>query len=43
LRSVALCMLRDLALPALWCAAWIGDEFVWRGNVMRVAHRSPAT
>jgi ceramide glucosyltransferase len=42
LRSVALCVLRDLVLPALWFAAWIGDEFVWRGNVMRVAHRSPA-
>jgi ceramide glucosyltransferase len=42
LRAVALCMLRDLVLPALWFAAWIGNEFVWRGNVMRVAHRSPA-
>jgi ceramide glucosyltransferase len=42
LRSIALCMLRDLVLPALWFAAWAGDEFVWRGNVMRVAHRSPA-
>jgi ceramide glucosyltransferase len=39
-RSIALCMLRDLLLPALWLAAWTGDEFVWRGTAMRVAHRS---
>jgi ceramide glucosyltransferase len=42
LRSVALCMLRDLLLPALWFAAWIGNEFVWRGTAMRVAHPSSA-
>jgi ceramide glucosyltransferase len=41
-RSVALCILRDLLLPALWFAAWIGNEFVWRGTAMRVAHRSSA-
>jgi ceramide glucosyltransferase len=29
-------MLRDLFLPALWVDAWIGSEFVWRGNQMRV-------
>jgi ceramide glucosyltransferase len=30
-------MLRDLLLPALWIDAWIGTDFVWRGNVMSVA------
>lgn len=29
-------MLRDLALPALWTAAWFGNGFVWRGNQMAV-------
>ena len=41
-RSVALLLLRDLLLPALWLAAWAGNEFVWRGTPMRVAHRSSA-
>jgi ceramide glucosyltransferase len=39
-RSLPLCVLRDLLLPVLWLAAWIGNEFVWRGNAMRVAQRS---
>jgi ceramide glucosyltransferase len=39
-RSVPLCVLRDLLLPVLWLAAWIGNEFEWRGNAMRVAQRS---
>jgi len=37
LRIVVLCMLRDTVLPPLWVAAWIGDEFEWRGNAMTVA------
>jgi len=41
-RSVALLLLRDLLLPVLWLAAWAGNEFVWRGTPMRVAHRSSA-
>lgn len=40
-------ILRDLALPVLWVAAWFGDSFVWRGNPMTVASgtqaRAPAT
>ena len=24
--------LRDLLLPALWIAAWLGNDYVWRGN-----------
>ena len=30
------CIVRDLMLPALWVAAWIGDDFVWRGTPMNV-------
>jgi ceramide glucosyltransferase len=41
-RSLALSALRDLFLPVLWFAAWMGDEFVWYGNVMRIAQRSSA-
>ena len=33
--------LRDLLLPALWVDAWIGTDFVWRGNAMSVATDSP--
>jgi ceramide glucosyltransferase len=32
-------LLRDLALPVLWAAAWAGNDFVWRGKVMRIADR----
>lgn len=28
------CLLRDLLLPLIWLEGWIGDGFVWRGNVM---------
>ena len=34
-------LLRDLLLPALWVDAWIGTEFVWRGNPMSVAADAP--
>ncbi len=27
---------RDLALPVLWTAAWLGHDFVWRGSAMTV-------
>jgi ceramide glucosyltransferase len=30
-------LLRDLLLPALWIASWLGSEFVWRGNPMQIA------
>jgi ceramide glucosyltransferase len=33
--------MRDLLLPALWIDAWIGTDFVWRGNAMSVADDSP--
>jgi ceramide glucosyltransferase len=25
-------LVRDLLLPALWIAAWLGNDYVWRGN-----------
>jgi ceramide glucosyltransferase len=35
--SIAIWLLRDALLPALWVCAWAGDEFEWRGNAMSVA------
>ncbi|NML72717.1 glycosyltransferase [Rhizobium sp. S-51] len=40
-RTLAAMILRDLALPALWLAAWFGDSFDWRGNAMSVAPDDP--
>jgi ceramide glucosyltransferase len=37
-RSPFVWVLRDALLPALWLAGW-GRDFVWRGTVMRIAHR----
>jgi ceramide glucosyltransferase len=31
-------MVRDVALPFLWIAAWLGNSFTWRGNLMNVRH-----
>ena len=39
-RSPLLFVVRDLMLPVLWLASWVGNEFVWRGNSMRVANPS---
>ena len=39
-RSPLLFLMRDLLLPVLWLASWIGNKFVWRGNSMRVANPS---
>jgi hypothetical protein len=33
-------VLRDALLPVVWLAGWRGKDFVWRGTVMRIAHRS---
>lgn len=30
-------ILRDLALPILYVQGWVGNQFVWRGNAMRLA------
>ena len=32
--SIPVWLLRDALCPALWIAAWVGDEFKWRGNAM---------
>jgi ceramide glucosyltransferase len=36
-RTAMALLLRDLLLPALWVAAWLGADYVWRGNHI-VAH-----
>jgi ceramide glucosyltransferase len=40
--SVPIWILRDALSPALWIAAWVGNEFEWRGNAMSVAQIRPA-
>ncbi len=39
-RSPIAWILRDLLLPVLWIASWMGNDFVWHGNAMRIADRS---
>jgi ceramide glucosyltransferase len=34
--SIPMWIMRDVFLPALWVAAWAGDDFEWRGNAMNV-------
>ena len=33
-------VIRDLLIPVLWVASWLGNDFVWRDNPMRVAGSS---
>jgi hypothetical protein len=35
-RSPFLWVLRDLMIPAIWINGWLGNQFVWRGNRIRV-------
>lgn len=35
--SPLMLILRDVMIPAVWVAGWIGNDFVWRGNAMNVA------
>lgn len=35
-RSPFLWVLRDLMIPVIWVNGWLGNQFVWRGNRMRV-------
>jgi ceramide glucosyltransferase len=42
-RLFAALLLRDLLLPVLWVAAWLGDGFVGRGNAMTAARASAGT
>jgi ceramide glucosyltransferase len=39
-RSVLTWMIRDALLPILWVTAWVGNEFVWRGNTMTLANEA---
>ena len=39
-RMPAALIVRDLLLPVLWAAAWVGNDFVWRGTGMRAQRRS---
>ena len=32
-------LMRDLLLPALWIAAWLGSDFTWRGTAMNLRPR----
>lgn len=34
LSSLAASVLRDLLMPALWCAAWAGNRFTWHGAAL---------
>ena len=42
-RMVVALVVRDLLLPMLWVAAWVGDDFVWRGTGMRAQRRVELT
>ena len=35
-RSPFLWVLRDLMIPAIWINGWLGNQFVWRGNRIRL-------
>jgi ceramide glucosyltransferase len=37
LADLAAWVTRDALLPVLWCAAWRGNSFEWRGNAMSAA------
>ena len=41
-RSPLVWLLRDLLLPVLWSASWLGNGFVWRGTSMRALNRGSA-
>ena len=41
-RALVLLILRDLVLPVLWLASWMGNDFVWRDNQMGLVDRSSA-
>jgi ceramide glucosyltransferase len=38
-RSPLIWLTRDLLLPVLWAASWLGRDFVWRNTPMRIADR----
>jgi ceramide glucosyltransferase len=40
-RSPVAWLLRDAAIPAVWCAAWAGRSFSWRGQSLEAAPARP--
>ena len=42
MRTAFAVLLRDLLLPALWIAAWLGADYVWRGNHITAYRRDEA-
>ncbi len=41
LASCAAWVLRDLMMPALWCAAWAGHDFTWHGARLTTGDGDP--
>lgn len=41
-RSIFALLLRDLLLPVLWIAAWLGADYIWRGNHITAYRRDEA-
>lgn len=39
-RSLVVLFLRDILIPALWVASWLGDGFQWRGSPVEMGQRS---
>jgi ceramide glucosyltransferase len=35
-RFPAAVLVRDLIVPTMWCAAWVAQQVVWRGNAMSI-------
>ncbi|MFO1184177.1 MAG: ceramide glucosyltransferase [Bauldia sp.] len=41
-RIPAALLVRDIIIPPLWVAAWLGKEFNWRGNAMAIGGKRDA-
>ena len=41
-RTALAVLLRDMLLPVLWIAAWLGADYVWRGNHITAYRRDEA-
>jgi ceramide glucosyltransferase len=41
-RSPLVWLLRDVLIPLLWIASWVGKDFKWRGNPMTIADQRHA-
>jgi ceramide glucosyltransferase len=38
--SLCALLARDLLMPVLWAMSWVGNDFTWRGNSMRISSRA---